>query len=444
MPLESLPTEILSEIFRPLNNTFDKSYKQCNTYNLMRMSKMFYSIGFPFLYTDIFLTDPVKSTSFFDSLSDKGHLVRRLRINEECVDEKFDYESHKRRGHVGTPGRYLAIGQYCPNLREFVAEGSCVEERIWRRHCVRSRGSPERGLYADLSQHWITNIVARCSKLETFLLPNNMNSDRTISQFYPPLKHLTRLYLKTHTELLSGLLDIAESCKLLREVSFCDNESIKVGVFAEFLQRLPKLECLYLKQQYFYDDVYTPANPVHLATILRIVSEENHCLRTLVLRGIQLPVILPNIAPSCFPKLRVLDIHPAEGGMRVSPDYVSNEHVINLPLFLQNLPALEILHIDARICILPGNTGTVCDVLLPKVQIFTVLGDEFRQMDEVQQAMIVAAVDIGRLVDNCNVDEEQWSGVEVDKVVLGWENLDHEMTIKAREKILLNKYLRRV
>jgi len=39
--------------------------------------------------------------------------------------------------------------------------------------------------------------------------------------------------------------------------------------------------------------------------------------------------------------------------------------------------------------------------------------------------MIVAAVDNGRLVDNCNVDEEQWSGVEVDKVVLGWENLDH-------------------
>ena len=46
-------------------------------------------------------------------------------------------------------------------------------------------------------------------------------------------------------------------------------------------------------------------------------------------------------------------------------------------------------------------------------------------MDVGQQAMIVAAVDNGRLVDNCNVDEEQWSGVEVDKVVLGWENLDH-------------------
>ena len=87
---------------------------------------------------------------------------------------------------------------------------------------------------------------------------------------------------------------------------------------------------------------------------------------------------------------------------------------------------------SARNCVLPDNTGTVCDVLLSKVQIFTTLGEDFRQMDVEQQAMIVAAVDIGRLVDNSDVDEEQWLGVEVDKVVLGWENLDHSYDHRRR------------
>jgi len=205
-----------------------------------------------------------------------------------------------------------------------------------------------------------------------------MYNDRFISLFYTPLKHLTRLYLKTHAELLSGLLDIPKSCKLLREVYLCDNDAMKVGVFTKFLQRLPKLECLSLKQQQFFGDEYDLGNPVHIGTILRTLSEKNQLLRTLVLHGIELPVTLPNIAPMCFPKLRVVDIQSADG-MRISPDYVSSGSTTNLSAFLQNLPALEILHISARNCVLPGNMGTLCDCLLSKVQIYTVLGEEFRK-----------------------------------------------------------------
>jgi len=69
--------------------------------------------------------------------------------------------------------------------------------------------------------------------------------------------------------------------------------------------------------------------------------------------------------------------------------------------------------------------GTVYDVLAESVQVFTTLDKDFERMHRDEQAIIVAAVDSGRLVDNSDVDEDYWPGVEVDKFVSGWENLDH-------------------
>ena len=111
--------------------------------------------------------------------------------------------------------------------------------------------------------------------------------------------------------------------------------------------------------------------------------------------------------------------------MHGTREYVSSGHTINLSEFLETLEALEILHIGARNCILHGNTGMICDVLASTVQIFTVRDEDFQRMDVKYQGMIVDAIDAGRLVDNSGVEDDYWSGVEVDRFVAGWVNLDH-------------------
>jgi hypothetical protein len=141
----------------------------------MLVSKQLNAVGVAVLYTDVYLTNADTATSFFDSLPQKGHLIRRLRIEEVCFQRTLTPEEHKHHEHVANPERYFGIAKYCPNLRGLVIGRSCIQETIWRYGCVIGRPP----WIMDLSDHWTTNFVSQYSKLEVFLPPNRMYSHKT-------------------------------------------------------------------------------------------------------------------------------------------------------------------------------------------------------------------------------------------------------------------------
>jgi hypothetical protein len=119
----SFPVKILLKIIGHLNNTFDKTYRRSNLYNLMCTCKLLYAISLPHLYTDVFLKDPVKPSSFFRALPEKGQLVRRLRIDQE----NWTSALCGKHNHIITADRLLTVARYCTNLRHLFLGYNCEE-----------------------------------------------------------------------------------------------------------------------------------------------------------------------------------------------------------------------------------------------------------------------------------------------------------------------------
>jgi hypothetical protein len=58
----------------------------------------------------------------------------------------------------------------------------------------------------------------------------------------------------------------------------------------------------------------------------------------------------------------------------------------------------------------------------------------FRFLDDQSQEMIVAAIHDGRLIDEAGVEVEDLAGLEMDRFVAEWDDLDHEY-VESRRKM---------
>jgi hypothetical protein len=119
----SLPREIHVKIMSSLVNIFDKWRRRRNVYNLMQTCRELYAIGLPCLYAEVLIDDMADSSSFFLALPERGHLVRRLRIEERL--RRLD---DKRKAHDETfiPESLAVITQNCSNLRELFVGCRCL------------------------------------------------------------------------------------------------------------------------------------------------------------------------------------------------------------------------------------------------------------------------------------------------------------------------------
>jgi hypothetical protein len=405
---ESLPADILLEILHELKDTFayrrpnfrafDHSHRRSNVYNLMRTCKSLHEISLPCLYADVFLRDLDKSYSFFIALPDRGHLVRRLRIDEEGCREFLGSVLHH---HIKAPDRLAAIARYCTNLREFFVGWDCRDSR------------KVEGYLFDGSDHWLSDFIKKRSTLESLILPERFCTDYTVKNFYLPLTNLTRLYVSrtNYFSLSHGLVEIAQCCSRLQEVYMNAVSYVSINDFVEFLTLVPALEVLSLQVPDFKSTIIHrlgKEDPHYIGLVLKTLATNNPRLNTLSLHNIRLPDVFPTIPPHSFPALRVLDMFDYHRGR--SP---RSPTIRNLLEFLKSLRALEVLHIDSTNLQLFDSEKLVCDAISPKVEVHTTA-----KLGKMEPAVKEAAR-AGRLTSHNEISFKRWAGIE-DEFVRGW------------------------
>ena len=403
---ETLPVDVLIEILRELGNTafrrrtFDTSYRRSHVYNLMRTCKSLHAISLPYLYSDVFLRDMSKSYSFFIALPDRGHLVRRLRIDEQgCRD--FLGKVHD---HIKAPDRVAAIARFCTNLREFYVGWDCRDSR------------KVDGYLFDGSDHWLSHFVKKRTTLECLILPERFCTDLSVKNLYLRMKNLTRLYVSrsNYYSLAHGLVEIAQSCNQLKEVHM-DAFDVSISDFVEFLTLLPALEVLTLQATNFKSTaIHRPGtqDPYYIGLILKTLATNNPRLHTLSLHNIELPDFFPTISVNSFPALRILDMFDYRRGLAIGPS-LRSPNSRNLLEFLRDLRALEVLHIDSLNLQLFDSDVLVCDVISPKVEVHT------SERHGNLEPAIEEAVCAGRVTNHNEISFKRWAGIE-DEFVRGW------------------------
>jgi len=294
------------------------------------------------------------------------------------------------------------IRQNCSNLRELFVGCRCLS-------CV--DGFEEE---ADLEwfvgvNEWVQRIVLKSPMLELLVTPVLYNPQVFFTKFDtealdPPLANLTRLYISKSNYLSRHLVDIAKTCKMLREVYLSHARDVLIADFLEFLRLVPDLDILHLIAMTFgSDNKNQPGRDSnHIGTILGALPSTSPQLRTLFLDHVSLPTIFPTITTESFPKLRVLGLDDP------------SHKVQNLSSFLENLLSLEILHVDSITLQLFDSTELVSDVLSPRVAVYT------PQTALSCNSPIVEAVGAGKLKYSTPWLRQNWAGVEADAFVADW------------------------
>jgi hypothetical protein len=384
--IDSVPVEIQLEIIRVITNTFDKSYRQSNVYNLMRTCKSLYATCLPYLYVDVRLQNS-KSYSFFVALPEKGQFVRRLRIDQEDRTSALS----GRHNHIITGDRLLTVARYCTNLRHLFLGYNCEEHE-----------------YLNYEPNdWFSQFLKKTSvTLESLILPTGYCKNNTIEYFYGPLEKLTRLYIARATDLSRSFVDIGRYCSQLRGVYLFDVRSVSIDDILAFFDFVPALETLHLQSVSFVSDDHHEGDEDCIGVVLANLPKSSRHLKALVFHQVELPEIVPAITPDSFPKLRVLDMVDEARSFPL--------RITQLSDFLRNLKALEILHLDFSM--IEGlQRIKLLDNILSTVEVYTCC-----QVDEIEPA-IADAVRDGKLKNSFGVSVEEWAGLEVDEFVKDWE-----------------------
>ena len=320
---------------------------------------------------------------------------------------------NKRKVHKETfaPDRLAAVTQYCNNLCELFVGCTCLnyddvidEDTDW---------------FGRVDE-WLRDLVRARSTLELLVTPVFLSPELPFVKsddgaFEPPLANLTRLYICKSNYLSHHLVEVAKSCKRLREVYISQAKGVKITDFIEFLCLVPNLEVLHVESMRF--EGQSQIDPNQIGAILATLPSTSPRLRTLVLHHIQLPQTFPIITTESFPELRLLDLYDAS---YLTSLFLSNSRqppsprIQNLSIFLQNLRALEILHIDCGNLRLFDSQEFVWDILSPRVQIYT--SQNFLSMG----SAIAEAVVAGRLKYSIDWLNQEWAGLELDHFVRDW------------------------
>jgi len=425
----SFPVQILLKVIGDLNNTFDKTYRRSNVYNLMCTCKLLYAISLPHLYTDVFLKDPVKSSSFFRALPEKGHYVCRLRFDED----RSPHNGTRKDVHKNTfvPEELSSITQYCTNLRQLFIGCDCAE---WV-------GSPEEFVETlEELDCWLQELIKERPTLELFVPPRQWATDQWVvpghvnyafGGLYIPLgDNLTRLFVSNSRSLSSRVVQVAKACVRLQEV-YLYEVSVIIDDFIKFLHLIPDLVILHLDAVRFGSrNAFAKSDEENMATVLETLPSTSPRLHTLVLHHVELPHVFPTITPESFPNLRVLDLFDGHYVFwRLLPHPPLHARLRNLQEFLQNLRALKILHITDFHIRLVGSNVFVWDILPPQVEVFT------SQNPDSMCTAIAGAIATGRLKNTYGISSEQWPGIQVDGFVRNWRffQLENEEEIDYKD-----------
>ena len=426
----SFPVEILLKVIGHLNNTFDKTYRRSNVYNLMRTCKLLYTISLPHLYTDVFLRDPVKSSSFFRALPEKGRYVCRLRFDED----RSPHNGTRKDVHKNTfvPEKLSSITRYCTNLRQLFIGCDCAES---------VGGNPEEFVETlEELDCWLQELIKERPTLELLLPPRQWATDVWVvpghvnyafGGLYIPLGDtLTRLFVSNSRFLSSRVVQVAKACVRLQEV-YLYEVSVIVDDFIEFLRLIPDLVILHLDSVRFgSQNAFAASDEESMATVLETLTSTSPRLHTLALHHVELPHVFPTITPKSFPNLRVLDLFDGHYLLwRLSPHPPRHAQLHNLQEFLQNLTALEVLHITYFHTRLVGSNEWVWDILPPQVEVFT-----SKHPDSIGDAF-AGAIAAGRLKNTYGISSEQWPGIQVDGFVRNWRffQLENEEEIDYKD-----------
>lgn len=364
--LENLPTETLRSIFEDLNfrGEYPDGYERilCNQLlPVLKACKRFYPICLPILYEQIILDKPFVHTNkaaallykaFFNALPKNGHLVRRVKLIENCF-----YRWQAPVANDRSPRHYHCIedlekvAECCPNLQALVVGGNC-------------RGGfypllPDGTRTRENGQHWETEVwvshvekvIKACPQLKLLHLPfENYRYDvqssppllratpNLLSRIYEPAVSLRRLYLAENCGFNDQHLElIVQLCQSLREIFIYDPVHITVKGIVHLIQALPRLEVLDLRK--FNGNIGSRTAeyyeyPEHISEILSALAENSRELRVLAL--CPKPLTFPAITTKTFPKLRTCVLSHA-------PESLHNS---NFPQFLSNLTALREVTVD--------------------------------------------------------------------------------------------------
>lgn len=369
-------------------------YNRRHLLNSVKTCRDLYSVGFPYLYHDVLLTTYRKSKSFFKALSKNGPFIRRLRINEECLEklyyQKFlvEFDDHN---HILNIKRLAAIARYCTNLRVLFLGWN--HEPAWDKSVLKL-------------------FTQQRTTLQAVVLPTFDMSDlgHSVLRFYATLNSLRQLRLTTQNMGDPLVMDVARSCSELRDVYLNGCYFPDTEVFVSFLKLIPQLEVLHFNNEGCEDDYSNPElHPYFVPDLLSKLPLQNRKLRTLVLRNLAIPH-LPHITTESYPTLRVLDISLRQSQL---------SKIENLVGFLQALQALQILHIDELDLFLSGPDDILLNFIPGTIKVFTscqILSSNVIIVDLIRKATLF---DKSRF--HKNLGPLPWDGLDNDIFMYDWE-----------------------
>ena len=322
--LQDLPHEVLDSIFYFLKPTTDAD----DVLNAMNTCRHLYYAGLPTLYRDVVLRKPLRAPSFFKSIERHGYLVRRLGIEERCLDPRWN-QTYQLQAHTHIfEGGLIHVGDFCSQLRSFYVFGLskylCVGESALSIHIFAAGDIYDPDTYLGAA---ILRIVKRCP-LESLILPKQTHD--SVLRFQSNLPHLTRFMLD-ETEITDDtLISISNHCLFLVDVRLMYLDKITLNGLRKFAKAIPGLEILTL------NTITALFVPVATHILLESLASSNRNIHTFGLVNCQLGEYLPDLPPDAIPNLKVLDITDS-----------AMPH--NLVPIVNSLPALERLYVSGYV-----------------------------------------------------------------------------------------------
>ena len=346
--------EILGLIFENLSPS--TVYNKRDTLGAMKTCKSMHFSGLPYLYRDIIIKTFVARRSFSEILQTRGTLVHRLRVENEDDELGKGTDTQYRANLVQSQIALVLelVAAHCPNLRTlFLAD-------------VRGFKLGELSEYSRVgSLEGQVNKTFRLHKNLEVLFLRSATVNSSLGMMFGMLVRLKKLYVSKSDDLADGdLAQLVLTSPHLRELYLNECQKLTVDGLIHCVSSFSKLDILHLEEFYFYRNERRAVHKEIEATVRIIEALARHrCLRTLRLHRVSLIHVLPELSTDSFPRLRVLDL---------SFNYDSSlcPFFTNLPTFLGNLPALQVLHLDREhICL--GDGRLICDVLPPTVKVYT-------------------------------------------------------------------------
>jgi F-box-like len=394
--IRTLPIEILRSIFKILNAGPSHLYERPDILNATKTCKALYSVGLPYLYHDVIIQKYSRSESFFEALPRNGRFVRRLRIEEECIDSRdYDdgYVHYFCNKHNLNSEKFAAIARYCTDLQVLYVGWSHFRE--WNPSVLKL-------------------FTGQRTTLQTVVLPTigMTDSGHSVLRFYATLSRLRELRLTSQYMADPLIFAIARSCTELRDIYLYRCHIFSVEKFLAFLELIPNLEILHLlgeqNEDLINDNVSISS---FVPDLLSKLPLQNRKLCTLILQNVFISRI-PYITPQSFPNLRVLDISWRAGE--------SPEKIENLVNFLESLENLQFLHIDDRDMFLADSNDVLVNFIPRTIKVF-VHHNQFYRPESILHNLIREGALFSKGLFHNTVEPSPWDGLERDVFIDDWE-----------------------